>query len=194
MNDVWKFVKEVFDYESLPKDAIPEFAFWGRSNVGKSTLVNIITKSKLAKTSKTPGRTRSLVFFELEKKFRIVDFPGYGFSKIPENLKVDLDFLIDLYLNKRQNLKKIFLLIDSKVGFKQIDELILKRLIKIFTGEICIVFTKIDKIKTKNIVIEQLKEISKKQKFLYKKFFCTSIHNGNEIILLKKFLFESIKS
>ena len=77
MNENLKFLKEVFETRSLPEESLPEFVFWGRSNVGKSSLINSITKSKIAKTSKTPGRTRSLVFFEFEKKIRIVDFPGY---------------------------------------------------------------------------------------------------------------------
>ena len=70
MNENLKFLKEVFESESLPEESLPEFVFWGRSNVGKSSLINSITKSKIAKTSKTPGRTRSLVFFEFEKKCR----------------------------------------------------------------------------------------------------------------------------
>ena len=82
MNEHWSFVKEVHSFNQLPDDNIPEFIFWGRSNVGKSSLINFLTKKKLAKTSKTPGRTRSLVFFQFKNDFRIVDFPGYGFSKI----------------------------------------------------------------------------------------------------------------
>ena len=81
MPENWKFLTEAHKFTDLPQDEIPEIVFWGRSNVGKSSLVNSITNLKIAKTSKTPGRTRSLVFFELKGKFRIVDFPGYGWEK-----------------------------------------------------------------------------------------------------------------
>ena len=68
MNEPWKFIKEVYSFSDLPNDEIPEFIFWGRSNVGKSSLINLITKKKIAKTSRTPGRTRSLVLFQYKKK------------------------------------------------------------------------------------------------------------------------------
>ena len=82
MNDEWFFLKEAHSLSCLPNDDIPEYVFWGRSNVGKSSLINLLTKKNLAKTSKTPGRTKSLVFFQFKKTLRIVDFPGYGFSHI----------------------------------------------------------------------------------------------------------------
>ena len=82
MNEPWKFIKEVYSFKDLPIDEIPEFIFWGRSNVGKSSLINSITKKKIAKTSRTPGRTRSLVLFQYKKDLRIIDLPGYGYSKI----------------------------------------------------------------------------------------------------------------
>ena len=94
-----KFLKEVYESKNLPEENLPEFVFWGRPNVGKSSLINSIT-SKIAKTSKTPGRTRSLVFFEYRKKIRIVDFPGYGYSKIPKANEFKIDKLIEIYLQK----------------------------------------------------------------------------------------------
>ena len=121
MSEDWRFLKEVYSYKDLPNDSIPEFIFWGRSNVGKSSLINFLTKKKLAKTSKTPGRTRSLVFFQFKNDFRIVDFPGYGFSKINKGKIQLLDELIEKYLTGRKNLRKLFLLIDSRHGLKPID-------------------------------------------------------------------------
>ena len=90
MDNEWKFLKEVHSFGDLPDDLIPEFIFWGRSNVGKSTLINLLTKSQIAKTSRLPGRTRSFVLFQYKKTFRIIDLPGYGFSKIPKKQKLKL--------------------------------------------------------------------------------------------------------
>jgi len=111
VNEDWKFIKEVHSFKELPSDQIPEFIFWGRSNVGKSSLINSLTKKRIAKTSRTPGRTKSLVFFQFKNILRIVDFPGYGFSKISANQIIKLDLLLDQYFQKRKNLKKIFLYI-----------------------------------------------------------------------------------
>ncbi len=193
MNSNLKFLREVFEYNKLPHDTLPEFVFWGRSNVGKSSLINSITQSKIAKTSKTPGRTKSLVFFDYMKSIRIVDFPGYGFSKIPKDNEFKIDKLIEDYLRKRKTLKYMFLLIDSRHGLKIIDREILLRLDKIIKNKIIIVFTKIDKLKnseTKNFLQENNQEI--KSKF-HKTYFNTSIKNSNDILLLRKFLFKSVE-
>ena len=147
MNENLKFLKEVFESRNLPEESLPEFVFWGRSNVGKSSLINSITKSKIAKTSKTPGRTRSLVFFEFEKKIRIVDFPGYGFSKIPKFNEFKIDRLIENYLYQRKVIKFIFLLIDARHGMMEIDKNIFCQLDKILGSKLIIIFTKIDKLK-----------------------------------------------
>ena len=111
-------------------------------------LIISLTNSNLAKISRSPGRTRSLIFYELEKKIRLVDFPGYGFSTISQNEKNKLDELIDFYFNNRNTIKKIFLLIDSRLGFKPIDKIFYKNLEDIFSNDLCIIFTKIDKKKT----------------------------------------------
>ena len=190
MEEFWRFFKDVHLPDQLPDDSIPEFVFWGRSNVGKSSLINLLTKKKIAKTSKTPGRTRSLVFFQYKKEFRIVDFPGYGFSKISKKKEEDLDHLINIYLTKRTNYKELFLLIDSRHGIKPIDESISDSLIVKTNKNINIIFTKQDKLKSserKNQVIHS------KKRQIYKKIFHTSINDVNGIIVLKKFLFKSFK-
>ena len=133
--------------QSYLKIISPKLFFWGRSNVGKSSLINAVTKSKIAKTSKSPGRTRSLIFFQLEKKLRLVDFPGYGYSKIPKINEYKLDKLIDEYLRKRANITKFFFLIDSKHGFKDLDNLIIKQLEIYFQNRIFLIFTKTDRLK-----------------------------------------------
>tara|TARA_B100000686_G_C16568997_1_gene851865 strand:+ start:60 stop:635 length:576 start_codon:yes stop_codon:yes gene_type:complete len=191
MDENWRFIKEVHSLKDLPNDTIPEFVFWGRSNVGKSSLINLLTKKKIAKTSKSPGLTKSLVLFQFKNNLRILDFPGYGFSRIPKRKEFSLDTLINKYLSQRKNLKELFLLVDSRLGFKEIDIKILENLSDI-NIQTCIVFTKIDKLKTKKEKEKIKSYIDKVQNQHYKKIFNTSIHQSNGIILLKKFLFKSL--
>ncbi len=190
MNETWKFIDEVHEFRNLPNDDVREIVFWGRSNVGKSSLINSFTKSSIAKTSKTPGRTRSLVLFQSNKRLRVVDFPGYGYSKIPKVKEDKLNKLIDNYIQKRKNLSFFCLLIDSLHGFKAIDKIILNQLNDHIQEKIIIVFTKIDKLKNKHDK-EGLKELNNLTKFqLNKNFFNTSIKEINTIILFKKFMID----
>ena len=193
MNENLKFLKEVFESRNLPEESLPEFVFWGRSNVGKSSLINSITKSKIAKTSKTPGRTRSLVFFEFEKRIRIVDFPGYGFSKIPKFNEFKIDRLIENYLSQRKVIKFIFLLIDARHGMMEIDKNIFCQLDKILGSKLIIIFTKTDKLKNQEEKKNLLHNNNLINDNFHKRFFNTSIKNSNDIFLLRKFLFKSIK-
>ena len=190
MSEDWKFIKEVHSFKDLPLDQIPEFIFWGRSNVGKSSLINSLTQKKIAKTSRTPGRTKSLVFFQYKNILRIVDFPGYGFSKISANQILKLDLLLDQYFQKRENLKKIFLLIDSRHLLKPIDFSIIKLLEKISKKEIIFVFTKKDKLKSLKLKKKNNESLNQIKKEFNKNIFNTSIKESNGIILLKKFLFK----
>ncbi len=193
MNEPWKFIKEVYSFKDLPIDEIPEFIFWGRSNVGKSSLINSITKKKIAKTSRTPGRTRSLVLFQYKKDLRIIDLPGYGYSKISKKKIAEIDTLLDKYLKERKNLKKIFILLDSRHLLKPIDQLILDHLNKVTNKHIFLIFTKKDKIKNQTEIKKTNIEIEKIKKKTNKKIFNTSIKESNLIILLKKFLFNSLE-
>ena len=192
MSEDWKFIKEVHSFKELPLDQIPEFIFWGRSNVGKSSLINSLTKKKIAKTSRTPGRTKSLVFFQYKNILRVVDFPGYGFSKISKNQIFNLDLLLDQYFQKRKNLKKIFLLIDSRHLLKPIDLSIIKLLEKNSEKEIIFVFTKKDKIKSLKLKKKNNESLYQIKQEFNKNIFNTSIKESNGIILLKKFLFKSL--
>ena len=191
MSEDWKFIKEVHSFKDLPSDQIPEFIFWGRSNVGKSSLINSLTQKKIAKTSRTPGRTKSLVFFQYKNILRIVDFPGYGFSKISPSQIFKLDLLLDQYFQKRENLKKIFLLIDSRHLLKPIDLSIIKLLEEISKKEIVFVFTKKDKIKNLKLLKKNTESLNLIRKKFNKNIFNTSIKDSNGIVLLKKFLFKS---
>lgn len=99
----------------FPKDALPEIAFVGRSNVGKSSLINMLTEQKtLARTSKTPGRTQLVNFFVTESRARLVDLPGYGFADVPEAVQRQWNALMHDYLTKRENLLGLLVLIDVR--------------------------------------------------------------------------------
>jgi GTP-binding protein len=116
-----KFVGSFEKVSQLPKTQFPEYAFIGRSNVGKSSLINAIAGSVIARTSKTPGRTQSLNLFNLDDKAMIVDFPGYGYAKVAKADQIRwLERLEDYLLNRRQ-LTRLFILIDSRVGIKESD-------------------------------------------------------------------------
>ncbi len=143
-------------YNELKFFGIPEICFTGRSNVGKSSLINAITNRKsLASTSNKPGHTRKIFFYNIAKKFILVDLPGYGYAKVSKNKIEKMSELVFLYLTKRTNLKIVYILIDSRHGFKESDINFLEFL---DTYEISfqIVFTKIDKIskKEKEVLIK----------------------------------------
>ena len=141
-----EFILGVVDVEQLPTKRLPEFAFAGRSNVGKSSLINAVTGCpKLARASNTPGRTQEVNFFEQKGKFFIVDLPGYGFAKAPEDKVQVWTRLIHDYLRGRQQLRRVFLLIDIRHGIKTVDENIMKMLDKAAVSY-QIVLTKADKV------------------------------------------------
>ena len=143
------FVLGVAKLEQLPLTEIPEVAFAGRSNVGKSSIINALTGQKgLAKTSNTPGRTQQLNYFNLGDKIHIVDLPGYGFAQAPESMVKQWQSLIFAYLQGRVNLKRVFVLIDSRHGIKKVDLEIMEMLDKAAVTY-QIVLTKTDKISTK---------------------------------------------
>ena len=109
--------------QNLPAANLPEIAFAGRSNVGKSSLVNTLTGRKtLARTSTTPGRTREMIFFELGGRLRLVDLPGYGYARAPKHAVTAWTQLIEDYLRGRPNLRLVLLLVDARAGLKDSDE------------------------------------------------------------------------
>lgn len=123
------FMLSVANLDQLPASDKDEIAFVGRSNVGKSSLINaLFSKTGLAKTSSTPGRTQQLNFFNLDNKLYLVDLPGYGFAKAPPEDVKKWQRTMNLYLQGRPNLRRVFLLIDSRHGIKKIDEDIMKTL------------------------------------------------------------------
>ena len=126
------FVLGVASLAQLPPDApMEEVAFAGRSNVGKSSLINALTGRRgLAKTSNTPGRTQQLNYFNLADRLYLVDLPGYGYAKAPESMVKQWQKMIFAYLQGRVNLKRVFLLIDSRHGIKKVDRDIMELLDK----------------------------------------------------------------
>ncbi|MGD0465273.1 MAG: ribosome biogenesis GTP-binding protein YihA/YsxC [Gammaproteobacteria bacterium] len=116
-----KFFNSVFDLKSLPKDNCKEVAFAGRSNCGKSSLINAITKKNLAITSKTPGRTKSINYFQLAEHKYLVDLPGYGYAKVPEQTKKFWAQLLEQYLSIRRSLVGIVLIMDIRHPLKDFD-------------------------------------------------------------------------
>lgn len=145
------FMLSVASLKQLPADDKVEIAFAGRSNVGKSSLINaLFGQRKLAKTSSTPGRTQQLNYFDLNGQIYVVDLPGYGFAKAPKDIVKNWQKLINTYLVGRANLRRVFLLIDSRHGIKKIDEEIMDMLDKAAVTY-QIVLTKIDKISAKEL-------------------------------------------
>ena len=145
------FVLSVASLKQLPADDKVEVAFAGRSNVGKSSLINaLFRQKKLAKTSATPGRTQQLNYFNLDDKMYLVDLPGYGFAKAPKEMVKSWQKLINTYLVGRASLRRVFLLIDSRHGIKKVDEEIMDMLDQAAVTY-QIVLTKIDKISEKEL-------------------------------------------
>ena len=157
------FMLGVAGLNQLPPDNIlGEIAFAGRSNVGKSSLINALTGRKtLAKTSNTPGRTQQLNYFNLANKLYIVDMPGYGFAQAPDAMVKKWQKMIFAYLQGRVNLKRVFLLIDSRHGIKKVDKEIMEMLDKAAVNY-QIILTKSDKISA----VELAKTITETNKIL----------------------------
>ena len=148
-NRAWRFVRSVPALEHLPEADRPEIAFAGRSNVGKSSLLNALMRHKgLARTSNTPGRTQELNYFTgqyLETPFWLVDMPGYGFAKAPKEKVQAWTGLVKNYLKGRATLARVFLLIDARHGVKTIDIEIMQ-LLDAAAVTYQLVLTKADKI------------------------------------------------
>jgi GTP-binding protein len=148
----------------FPDLYIPEVCFAGRSNVGKSSLINsICSKRSLARTSNTPGRTQLIHFYIIQKKIFLSDLPGYGYAKAPKAKIYEWTKLMESYFKNRKNLSRVFILVDSRRGLKNTDHELMSMLNMVAVNFQCIL-TKIDKISTnalRNIYEDTLSQIEK---------------------------------
>jgi GTP-binding protein len=146
-----KFVTSNTDFKNCPPARYPEFAFIGRSNVGKSSLINSLTFHKgLAKTSQTPGKTQLINHFIIDEKWFLVDLPGYGFAKVSKEKRKEFEKMIFDYLIHRENLTCLFVLVDIRLKPQAVDIEFMSRMVE---DEIpfYIVFTKSDKLSQKQV-------------------------------------------
>jgi len=129
----------------------PEIAFAGRSNVGKSSLINsLLNRKKLVKISSTPGKTQLINFFKINDKFNFVDLPGYGYAKVSENLRLQWKTLIESYLSERETLRKVVLIVDSRHS-PTFQDVQLKDWLEYYKRSTIVVASKIDKLKRSQI-------------------------------------------
>jgi GTP-binding protein len=165
-----RFVLSAVQKAQYPNIAFPEIAFIGRSNVGKSSLINALFTKKIALTSNTPGKTRQINFFNHSDKLMVVDLPGYGYAKVSKKEAGEISQLVSNYLSSRLSLKKLFVLIDNTLGPKDIDLEILEYMESI-KDRIVIVFTKKDK------KVKETSEKTEKLKNNYENFTISSKNN-----------------
>jgi GTP-binding protein len=175
------FVKGVVDVADLPPSDRPEVAFAGRSNVGKSSLINaLVNRRNIARASNTPGRTQELNFFDLASgRLHLVDLPGYGFAEAPKKTSDAWRRLTLDYLRGRSSLKRVFLLIDARRGLGEVDLDVLNQLDRAAVGYE-IVLTKIDKLKTSEVepAIDATSATLKKRPAAHPRVIATSSEKG----------------
>jgi GTP-binding protein len=153
------YLKSVVDLKSLPQDRLPEVAFAGRSNVGKSSALNRLVNVKgLAKTSSTPGKTRMINFFLVNNNLYFVDLPGYGYAKTSKSMQKSWGKLVEDYLKERENLKGTVLLVDSRRGLLEPDLQLLEWLDH-YGKEMLVVLTKKDKL-SRSAALESARKTS----------------------------------
>jgi GTP-binding protein len=192
------FLKSAPKLEFLPEPTVPEIAFAGRSNVGKSSLINaLVNRNNLARASNTPGRTQELNFFDVgdPAAFRIVDMPGYGYAKAPIKTVQQWRYLINDYLRGRVVLKRVFVLIDSRHGIKEVDHDIMSMLDSAAISY-RIVLTKTDKIKASDLAAVETDTMTKLRKHVaaYPDLSVTSAEKRGGIEDLRAAVLEAVAS
>ncbi len=169
--------------DGLPGPELPEVAFAGRSNVGKSSLINALVGQKyLARASNEPGRTREINFFNLDDQLRLVDLPGYGFARVSRGVANKFQDLGRAYLRGRPNLKRVYLLIDARHGLKAVDT---EALDALDTAAVSyqIVLTKSDKLKAEEVeaVVARTQDAIRKRPASFPRVLATSAEKGTGI-------------
>ncbi len=192
------FLKSAPDLKFLPDANVNEVAFAGRSNVGKSSLINALTnRNALARTSNTPGRTQELNFFDVGEplQFRLVDMPGYGFAEAPKDVVKKWRFLVNDYLRGRQVLKRALVLIDSRHGIKDVDTDVMDML-DAAAVSYRIILTKADKIKASALaeVTHKTAEDVRKRPAAHPDIIQTSSEKGMGLPELRAAVLEAINT
>jgi GTP-binding protein len=190
------FLKSAPALQFLPDPDVAEVAFAGRSNVGKSSLLNKLTnRNGLARTSVTPGRTQELNYFDVGEPpiFRLVDMPGYGYAKAPKDVVRKWKYLINDYLRGRVVLKRTLVLIDSRHGIKPVDVELMEMLDKAAVSY-QIVLTKADKIKPTAlaVVLEETRAIARTHVAAYPEILTTSSETGDGIAELRAAVMDAV--
>ena len=189
------FLKSAPGLQFLPAAEVDEVAFAGRSNVGKSSLLNALTNRKgLARASNTPGRTQELNYFEVGEpaQIRLVDMPGYGFAEAPKDMVKRWRFLINDYLRGRQVLKRTLVLVDARHGLKDVDREVMTMLDKAAVSY-NVVLTKADKIKASALAatLDAVRLEAAKHPASHPTLFATSSETGDGIAELRTAILEA---
>ncbi len=185
------FVKSCPSIKEAPEVKFPEYAFIGRSNVGKSSLINaLVQQKKLAKTSSTPGKTQLINYFLVDESWYLVDLPGYGYAKTPKKVRQSFVKMIDTFLLNRMPLMNTFVLIDSRHKPQEIDLQFIENL-AIHQIPFSLVFTKTDKLKPKELeqnIEHYKKELLIQWEELPEMFITSAKNNEGRVELFEKIM------
>lgn len=142
-----EFLTSGVDFDSFPEEGVPEFVFCGRSNVGKSSFINMLVNRKsLARTSSNPGKTQTINFYHINNSFYFVDVPGYGYAKVSKTIKATFGKMIELYMKDRKSLRLVFLLVDFRHKPSE-DDIMMYKFLKYYNRKVVVIATKSDKVK-----------------------------------------------